>query len=92
MAKELKINDTYSIERDPNCWILRKRYIGGKDNKLQTKQTYHSRLQHVIDLIIDLECGECSTFQEIKELLQDPASKILGKTGRSLHEFVEENV
>lgn len=69
---EIKINDTYSIERDPRCWMLRESYEAtnrdGETNE-RTRTTYHGTLAQVSVHIINQMAGDCDSLVEIVQLL-----------------------
>lgn len=64
----ITINDRFKFERQEMCWALHE-YKDGKDkdgNPKQTKTTtYHSRLEHICDAIIDRSAGDADTVQGI---------------------------
>ncbi len=69
----IKFNDTYSFDRDQYCWHLHEKYIGKdkhKNDKEFTRTTYHPSLQFICRHLIDKECGNCESLEQIIELLQ----------------------
>ena len=69
----IKFNDTYSFERDQYCWHLHEKYMGKdkhKNDKEFTRTTYHPSLQFICRHLIDKECGNCESLEQIIELLQ----------------------
>ena len=69
---EIKINDDYTMEKDLYCWNLHYWYEGKKKGGGTTrkkKTTYHANLLQVCNEIADKEAGNCTSLEEIKELL-----------------------
>jgi hypothetical protein len=81
MNQEIKINDTYSISRDPHNWTLSTTRMGinkeTKEPKLQTTKTWYGNLEQCIGAIVDRAAGECDNLEELYQMLQDAREGIL---------------
>jgi len=69
----IKISEDFECETDKYQWILHQWYDGkDKDGKTkrQTKQTYHSSLAQVCDVVIDKSASMCESMAELKTMLR----------------------
>ena len=77
----IKINDTFSIERDYANWILYITTPGTnpktKESVLTTKEIYPSTLMQCFNRILDITAGEAETVKELKTLLINCEKEIL---------------
>lgn len=84
------INDDYEMEKDNYQWILYKIKEGvHKDTGEPTKSrkaSYHGNLTQVADYILDANCGECETLEEIRDLLVHANKTVVTKITKALQE------
>ena len=75
----IKINESFEIEKDSNCWILTQYYVGknkeGRE-KTHSRQSYYTSLLQCCSAIIDRAAGvACSEarniIQEIRKTKHD---------------------
>lgn len=83
----IKFNDQFSIEGEPNNWILHETRVGkdGEGNqKLHTKKSYHGSLKQIATAIID-RLAATGNYKQIEELLT-----VIQKTELKLTKWLEE--
>ena len=85
----IKVNERFSIARDPRCWHLNDHYVGvDKDGKtkIHKRVSYHANLGQVSRAVIDRSAGECKSLAEIIVLLKDADNivtrRLVGLTSR----------
>jgi len=69
-TQKIKINEHFSISRDPWCWILYEKLPKAKT----PKQTYHANLEQIAYTVINREAGKCETLTEILKYLKEAES------------------
>lgn len=78
---KIKINDMFSIERDPCCWILSISTPGinpkTKESVITTKDIYPATLIQCFDRIIDISAGEAKSIHEMKSYINNTRNEIL---------------
>lgn len=70
----IKLSERYSCSRDRRGWELIELYEGkDKDGKpkMHESKSYFLKLQHVLNAVIDIECGMCNTLDEVHGMLMD---------------------
>ena len=75
----MKINDRFSLTSDKYQWILIERYEGkDKDGnpKQNERQYYYPNLKQVANKLLDIDCKEYESFQELLDMLERASLKI----------------
>lgn len=71
----IKIDDTFSIERDPYQWILHEKKDGvnpkTKEPTVVTKKTYHPTLLKCCVFMADKVAGDCTSVSEITNAFKE---------------------
>jgi len=69
---KIKINEHFSMAKDPWCWILYEKLPEVKT----PKQTYHANLEQIAYTVINREAGKCKTLTEILKYLKEAESVV----------------
>ena len=82
--KNIKINDTFDIQRDSCGWTLRtiSKSVDGKGKLTESsKSTYYGQLSHVCAAIIDRQAGMEESIGDIKEMLTKASTSLTKEIG-----------
>lgn len=76
----IKINDRFSIEKDPYCWVLYETKKGksrktGKEAVSQ-KSTYHANIPQICEAILSKSGGEYKTIEDLKDLFENAVERL----------------
>lgn len=83
-ANRIKIDDTYYIQWDGNCFNLIRELESEKkngDKGVREKRTYHNTLKSIIETILNEKAGKCNDLIEIKNLYERANALIEGLYG-----------
>ena len=81
----IELNSKFSCKRDPHQWILTEKYQGldkDKKPKEQERRTFHGSLQQVFSYVIDKECGECESLEELCNTIKETKEELIIALGR----------
>jgi len=77
------INDEFSIQNSPQCWILHQHYMSkpkdGSEAKMTSKRTYHATLRQACSALIDQSLHDCSRARSILRRMDDLLEELVAK-------------